>query len=91
MFISNRLLGKENKELENYSGTLCDRLKQRYGNFQQDWQSLFKIQERNSQDFEFIQYIVNFIIEQTKHNIVISEVGLKFSKTFDICDDFYLF
>jgi hypothetical protein len=70
--------GKEKNELENYSGYLCDRLKQRYGNFQQDWQSLFKIQEKNFQDFELIQYIVNFIIEQAKYNIVISEVGLKF-------------
>jgi hypothetical protein len=60
------------------SGSICDRLKQRYGNYQQDWKSLFKIQEKNIQDFEFIQYIVNFIIEQAKHNIVISEVGLEF-------------
>ncbi|CAF0937777.1 unnamed protein product [Adineta steineri] len=56
--------------------SLCDRLKQRYENNQQDWKSLFQdqIQDKNSRDIEFIRYIVNSIIEQAKHNIVISEL-----------------
>ncbi|CAF0837002.1 unnamed protein product [Adineta steineri] len=56
--------------------SLCDRLKQRYENNQQDWKSLFQdqIQDKNSRDVEFIRYIVNSIIEQAKHNIVISEL-----------------
>ncbi|CAF0783605.1 unnamed protein product [Adineta steineri] len=54
--------------------SLCDRLKQRYENNQQDWKSLFQVQDKNSRDIEFIRYIVNSIIEQAKHNIVISEL-----------------
>ncbi|CAF4672566.1 unnamed protein product [Rotaria sp. Silwood2] len=58
------------------SVSLCDRLKQRYGNYQQNLQSLFhdELQKKNTRDIEFIRYIVNYIIEQAKHNIVISEL-----------------
>ncbi|CAF3857953.1 unnamed protein product [Rotaria sp. Silwood2] len=58
------------------SVSLCDRLKQRYGNYQQNLQSLFHddLQKKNTRDIEFIRYIVNYIIEQAKHNIVISEL-----------------
>jgi hypothetical protein len=61
MFTNNRSLGL----------SICDRLKQRYGNSQQNWEWFSK---NGGKDFEYIQYIVNFIIEQAKHNIVISEV-----------------
>ncbi|CAF3461118.1 unnamed protein product [Rotaria sp. Silwood1] len=56
--------------------SLCDRLKQRYGNCQQNLQSLFhdEIQKKNIRDIDFIRYIVNYVIEQAKHNIVISEL-----------------
>ena len=51
----------------NLGMSICDRLRQRYGNSQQFSKDCGK-------DFEYIQYIVNFIIEQAKHSIVISEV-----------------
>jgi hypothetical protein len=59
--------------------SIYERLKQRYGNSRGDGRSLFQVGEKKqsekiSRDFEFIQYIVNFIIEQAKHNIIISEV-----------------
>ncbi len=38
-----------------------------------------QIQEKNVRDIEFIRYIVNFIIEQAKYNIVISEVRFNFA------------
>ncbi|CAF1566490.1 unnamed protein product [Adineta ricciae] len=37
-------------------------------------QRLDQVQARNSRDLEFIRYIVNTIIEQAKHNIVLSEL-----------------
>ncbi len=39
-----------------------------------------QIQEKNVRDTEFIRYIVNFIIEQAKYNIVISEVRFNSSE-----------
>ncbi|CAF0766517.1 unnamed protein product [Rotaria sordida] len=63
-------------KLNRSSVSLCDRLKQRYGNCQQNLQALFhdEIPKKNTRDIEFIRYIVNYIIEQAKHNIVISEL-----------------
>ncbi|CAF0807400.1 unnamed protein product [Rotaria sordida] len=63
-------------KLNRSSVSLCDRLKQRYGNCQQNLQALFhdEIPKKNIRDIEFIRYIVNYIIEQAKHNIVISEL-----------------
>ena len=58
------------------SVSICDRLKYRYGNYQQDWEALFQERAKGVQNVEFIRYVVNFIIEQAKHHIAISEVRM---------------
>ncbi|CAF3461419.1 unnamed protein product [Rotaria socialis] len=56
--------------------SLCDRLKQRYGIDPPNPKLMLHdpSEKKHIRDIDFIRYIVNFIIEQAKHNIVISEL-----------------
>ncbi|CAF1511827.1 unnamed protein product [Rotaria magnacalcarata] len=56
--------------------SLCDRLKQRYGIDPPNPKLMLHdpSEKKHIRDIDFIRYIVNFVIEQAKHNIVISEL-----------------
>ncbi|CAF5202652.1 unnamed protein product [Rotaria magnacalcarata] len=58
------------------SVSLCDRLKQRYGIDPPNPKLMLHdpSEKKHIRDIDFIRYIVNFVIEQAKHNIVISEL-----------------